>query len=335
MDKTQLDELNKSTVSSYARKAAGQANKAGGIAKALDRKTAQKEGEYYKNSNVPDPKLSYGGEAKSYADLAKKRFAGVKAAKARGADVNPGNMESVEQEDSGSQLNELSTSTLSSYARKAAGQANKAGGIAKALDRKTSDKEGERYKNSNVPDPKANYTGEAKPYADLAKRRFAGVKAARAKGGDVNPGNMESVIPLFSAILEGNVSEIKAAFEDAIALRIEEAIENAKIAISEELSQVNEAGFRDVSNMSSRQIQKMGHNDNNDTPSRPASKAPAASSSGKKVLRQVRYAADYDENAEKEHMVHINGKPWKSFGTKAHATNVANKIKGATVHPKA
>ena len=32
------------------------------------------------------------------------------------------------------------------------------------------------------------------------------------------------------------------------------------------------------------------------------------------------------------HAVHINGKKWKSFGSRSHAQNVANKIKGATVH---
>jgi hypothetical protein len=34
----------------------------------------------------------------------------------------------------------------------------------------------------------------------------------------------------------------------------------------------------------------------------------------------------------KPHAVHINGKKWKSFGSQSHAQNVANKIKGATVH---
>ena len=32
------------------------------------------------------------------------------------------------------------------------------------------------------------------------------------------------------------------------------------------------------------------------------------------------------------HSVHINGKKWKTFGSKSHAQNVAKKIKGATVH---
>ena len=36
--------------------------------------------------------------------------------------------------------------------------------------------------------------------------------------------------------------------------------------------------------------------------------------------------------ADAPHAVHINGKKWKSFGSKSHAQNVANKIKGATVH---
>ena len=32
------------------------------------------------------------------------------------------------------------------------------------------------------------------------------------------------------------------------------------------------------------------------------------------------------------HDVHINGRKWKSFGSHSHASNVAKKIKGATVH---
>lgn len=35
---------------------------------------------------------------------------------------------------------------------------------------------------------------------------------------------------------------------------------------------------------------------------------------------------------EVPHAVHINGKKWKTFGSESHATNVAKKIKGATVH---
>ena len=32
------------------------------------------------------------------------------------------------------------------------------------------------------------------------------------------------------------------------------------------------------------------------------------------------------------HDVHINGRKWKTFGSHSHASNVAKKIKGATVH---
>ena len=47
---------------------------------------------------------------------------------------------------------------------------------------------------------------------------------------------------------------------------------------------------------------------------------------------------DQDEvRAQRQHMdsphdVHINGKKWKSFRSHSHASNVAKKIKGATVH---
>ena len=35
---------------------------------------------------------------------------------------------------------------------------------------------------------------------------------------------------------------------------------------------------------------------------------------------------------DEPHAVHVNGKKWKSFGSKSHAQNVAKKITGATVH---
>lgn len=53
--------------------------------------------------------------------------------------------------------------------------------------------------------------------------------------------------------------------------------------------------------------------------------------------REMEHELGHEDRAEKEssnssHAVHINGKKWKSFSTKSHAQNVANKIKGATVH---
>ena len=38
------------------------------------------------------------------------------------------------------------------------------------------------------------------------------------------------------------------------------------------------------------------------------------------------------QSSDVPHDVHINGKKWKSFGSHSHASNVAKKIKGATVH---
>jgi hypothetical protein len=35
---------------------------------------------------------------------------------------------------------------------------------------------------------------------------------------------------------------------------------------------------------------------------------------------------------DEPHDVHINGRKWKTYGSHSHASNVANKIKGATVH---
>ena len=44
------------------------------------------------------------------------------------------------------------------------------------------------------------------------------------------------------------------------------------------------------------------------------------------------YMARQHQQADVPHDVHINGKKWKSFGSHSHASNVAKKIKGATVH---
>jgi hypothetical protein len=66
------------------------------------------------------------------------------------------------------QLDELSPATLSSYGRKAAGQAGWAHGVASALKGPESD-----------------------PYAKLQQKRAAGVKQAVGKGANVNMGNVE------------------------------------------------------------------------------------------------------------------------------------------------
>jgi len=90
----QLDELSPQTLSNYARKAAGQGNWAGSAAKALDRRAADRESEYYRNSNWTDPKVKYSGEAEPYAKFSRQRAAGIDKAVAKGGkhgyDLYPG-----------------------------------------------------------------------------------------------------------------------------------------------------------------------------------------------------------------------------------------------------
>ena len=45
-----------------------------------------------------------------------------------------------------------------------------------------------------------------------------------------------------------------------------------------------------------------------------------------------RYSSYRAPEKQEPHAVHINGNKWKTFGSQRHAQNVANKIKGATVH---
>jgi hypothetical protein len=44
------------------------------------------------------------------------------------------------------------------------------------------------------------------------------------------------------------------------------------------------------------------------------------------------FARKHTITSDVPHAVHINGKKWKTFGSQSHATNVAKKISGATVH---
>lgn len=56
------------------------------------------------------------------------------------------------------------------------------------------------------------------------------------------------------------------------------------------------------------------------------------SANSKNAPHRTSFGRRHTIQTHEPHAVHINGKKWKSFGSQAHAQNVANKIKGATVH---
>jgi hypothetical protein len=92
------------------------------------------------------------------------------------------------------ELDELSPKALGNYRNAALAQANKSGGIAKALDRSAmgaTEKESDRIRNSNVTDPKLKYQGGGDAYAKQSQKRFAGAKQALAKGAVQNEGEDE------------------------------------------------------------------------------------------------------------------------------------------------
>jgi len=60
--------------------------------------------------------------------------------------------------------------------------------------------------------------------------------------------------------------------------------------------------------------------------------SPNAPSLGSRRREDDEYHVPDKKPADHPHAVHINGKKWKSYGSQSHAQNVANKIKGATVH---
>ena len=60
--------------------------------------------------------------------------------------------------------------------------------------------------------------------------------------------------------------------------------------------------------------------------------SPHAPSLGSRHREDDEYHVPDKKPADHPHAVHINGKKWKSFGSQSHAQNVANKIRGATVH---
>lgn len=317
MSKKDLLELKLSTLSSYARKAAGQANKAGGVAKSLDKKAAEKEGEFYKNSNVPDPKVNYTGDAKPYADLAKARFAGVKKAKARGADVNPGNMESVVSlldailEGNTTQIENAFKEAISSKVEQAMLEARMA--VAEEL--------GEAVRvmgKTSAGDKMTRYAkGESEEGQKHRDETAKMVKQARAAGKTLRKDTTT------------NVSEPNK-YGQADKQVMKYSSKDVK-RIGEE-TDLDEATFKDVTNWSPRSIQKMGHSDGDEK--KPF--VPKKVSDGYRRRRSVTSNDDTPEDVP--HTVSINGKSWKTFATKSHAANVAKKIKGATVErfdPKA
>ena len=90
MAEDQLDELSPATLSSYARKAKGQAGWAAGVATAAPGYKDQltRGGEVVRQQHIVP-----GSEADQYDKLAKRRYAGARQAVGKGANVNPGNVE--------------------------------------------------------------------------------------------------------------------------------------------------------------------------------------------------------------------------------------------------
>jgi len=86
MAEAQLDELSPATLTSYAGKRAGQAAWAGGVAKGLAGRPAER-GEY-RDSNWTDPKTNYGPQGTKYAKFNQQAMGNIKKAIGKGATPN-------------------------------------------------------------------------------------------------------------------------------------------------------------------------------------------------------------------------------------------------------
>ena len=82
----ELDELSPATLTSYAGKRAGQGTWAGGVAKGLAGRPAERDG--YADSHWTDPKVNYGSEGEKYAKFNQKALGNIKKAHAKGATPN-------------------------------------------------------------------------------------------------------------------------------------------------------------------------------------------------------------------------------------------------------
>ena len=94
------------------------------------------------------------------------------------------------------ELDELSPQALGNYRTAALAQANKSGGIAKSLDRSAmgaTEKESDRFRNSNRTDPNLKYQGGGGAYAKQSEKRFAGAAQALAKGAVQNEGSLNEL----------------------------------------------------------------------------------------------------------------------------------------------
>jgi hypothetical protein len=86
MAEAQLDELSPATLTSYAGKRSGQAAWAGGVAKGLAGRPAERE--QYWNSNRTDPKTDYGAQGTKYAKFNQQAVGNIKKAIGKGATPN-------------------------------------------------------------------------------------------------------------------------------------------------------------------------------------------------------------------------------------------------------
>jgi len=86
MAEDQLDELSPATLTSYAGKRSGQAAWAGGVAKGLAGRPAERG--QYRDSNWTDPKTNYGPEGEKYAKFNQKAADNIQKAIGKGATPN-------------------------------------------------------------------------------------------------------------------------------------------------------------------------------------------------------------------------------------------------------
>ena len=86
MAEAQLDELSPATLTSYAGKRSGQAAWAGGVAKGLAGRPAERQ--QYRDTNWTDPKTNYGAQGTKYAKFNQQAMGNIKKAIGKGATPN-------------------------------------------------------------------------------------------------------------------------------------------------------------------------------------------------------------------------------------------------------
>ena len=184
---------------------------------------------------------------------------------------------------------------------------------------------------------KINYRTEATEIDEVSSELLDRYKTAAKKSADdlTAQGKHKKSTDRWMGVMKATGKQIdKTNAGIKKALNKEETDADVKAMTKQELAhKKNKGGFKGFMIANLQRKVEEGYGNNKDYSHGFASPhAPNLSARGHREDDEGWDREPKHKQADVPHAVHINGKKWKSFGSQSHASNVAKKIKGATIH---